>query len=207
MNQDESKTKASPTSPVADPAVNSWLTPEIRELLAAIQQPHVERKRRTVILLAFARANQTPVEAVFKRTDTCNESIWYMKWSRDADVRAAFDACYTRALEYADEETAAIEAHYRRARRQAIGKYAAQAPMSLAAVMASVDQRGSDRINAALALIKLADPETRDVNVPAGASDNMGPIVILPDNHRDRDPQEAGHRSQAPDSHPLTPDP
>jgi hypothetical protein len=189
MNQDESKTKTSLTSrtlpPAADPAVSPWLTPEIRNLLAAIRPPHVERKRRTVILLAFARANQTPVDAVFRREDTCNESIWYMKWAKDPDVRAAFDACYTRALEYADDETAALEAHYTRQRRQAIGKYAANAPAALAAVMAGQEQRGSDRINAALALIKLADPETRDVNTPAGASETTGPIVILPDNGRD----------------------
>lgn len=146
-----------------------WLTAEVRELLEAIRQPHVEKKRRTCILLAFARASQQPVKAVFGRDDTCAEQIWYGKWQYMPDVRAAFEACYARALNWADAETAALEAHYRRERRKAIGQYAAQAPAELAAVMAGPGQRGADRINAAVTLIKLADPETTGgVGVVAG---------------------------------------
>lgn len=137
-----------------------WLTAEVRELLEAIRQPHVEKKRRTCILLAFARASQQPTKAVFERDDTCADTIWYSKWQYMPDVRAAFEACYARALNWADAETAALEAHYRRERRKAIGQYAAQAPAELAAVMAGPGQRGADRINAAVTLIKLADPET-----------------------------------------------
>lgn len=147
-----------------------WITDEIRGLLAAIKPPHLEKKRRTILLMAFARANQVPVLEVFSRPDTCAMAIWYEKWARDPAIKAAFDACYARALEYADEETANLEAHYRRQRRQAIGLFAAQAPAALAAVMDATDQRGSDRINAALSLIKLADPDARDVATPPSSN-------------------------------------
>jgi len=160
------------------PEPQTWITEEIRGLLAAIQPPHLEKKRRTVLLLAFARANQTLVAEVFGRADTCSTQIWYEKWFRLPDVKAAFDACYARALDYADEETAALEAHYRRQRRRAIGQYAANAPAALATVMASSDQRGSDRINAALSLIKLADPEARDVPTPTSPGDTTQSVTI-----------------------------
>lgn len=175
-----------------------WLNEDVRAALDAIQPPHIEKKRHTVILLAFARANQTPVMDVFSRPDTCHASIWYDKWARLPDVKAAFDTCYRRALDYADEETAAIESFYTRQRRQDIGKYAAQAPAALATVMVSSEQRGSDRINAALALIKLADPETRDVNTPPGAAETTGPIVILPDNGRDPEPRRPADTETSP---------
>jgi hypothetical protein len=210
------RSKSDPPPPEGLPA---WLDANCRDLLRAIRDPERAKKRRTVIELAFAIANQKPLTEVWARPDTCGANTWYGDnrtlhsgqrkpgWQDLPDVAAAFAACKERALDFADDETASLEAHYTRQRRQAIGKYAAQAPMSLAAVMASTNQRGSDRINAALALIKLADPETRDVNTPAGAAETTGPIVILPDNGRDRDPQEAGHRNQAPDPGPLTPDP
>jgi hypothetical protein len=167
-----------------------WLDDACRDLLRAIQPPHIEKKRRTVLLLAFAIANQQPATTIFERPDTCSRNIWYGDnrtlhsgavkpgWQDLPDVAAAFDACYARALDYADEETAALEAHYRRQRRRAIGQYAANAPAALATVMASSDQRGSDRINAALSLIKLADPEARDVPTPTSPGDTTQSVTI-----------------------------
>lgn len=134
-----------------------WLTPELRSLLGQIRSPHVEKKRRTVILLAFALANNQPVADVFNRDDTCAQQNWYGKWRHLADVKAALDACYQRVLDCADEDTARLEAHFRRQRRQAIGRHAAAAPGVLADIMADSGQRGADRINAALSLVRLAD--------------------------------------------------
>jgi len=54
-----------------------WMTAEIRALLVAIKPPHVAKKRRTVIKLAFARANEQPVKDVFAQDDVCSEQIWY----------------------------------------------------------------------------------------------------------------------------------
>lgn len=167
---------------LADP-LPDWLDDRCRELLRAIRDPERAKKRRTVIELAFAIANQQPLEAVFKRPDCCSKQIWYGDnrtlhsgakkpgWQDLPDVHAAFEACKERALDYVDEQTAALEAHYTRQRRQAIARYSAQAPAALASVMASPDQRGADRINAALALIKLADPDTRDVANPQPAAE------------------------------------
>jgi len=74
----------------------TWLTADIRHKLAAIRPPHVPKKRVTVIKLAYARANEEPVKAVFNQPDTCHETIWYTKWQHIAEVKAAFDACYER---------------------------------------------------------------------------------------------------------------
>lgn len=145
------------------------MTPEIREMLARIPAPHEAKRRRTVILLAFAHATQTPVKEVFSRDDTCAEQIWWSKWQYVPEVAEALAACKERALEWADAETVASEEYFRRQRRRAIAEHAAMAPSALATVMDGADQKGSDRINAAVTLINLADGQT--VGPVAGASE------------------------------------
>jgi len=143
------------------PAANeTWLTDDIRAALAAIRGPHVEKKRKTILLVAFAKANGEPLKPLFERADTCAEPVWWGKWHKQTDIRAALELCEKRALEWVDAETAAIESRYRTERRRAVAKWAAKAPDALAAVMAGIEQRGNDRINAAVTLIKLADPAT-----------------------------------------------
>jgi hypothetical protein len=146
-----------------------WLTPEIQALLRAIPGPHEAKKRRTVILLAFAYATSTPLSTVFGRSDTCAEQIWWAKWQHIPEVAEALAACRERALEWADAETVSIEERHRRDRRRAIAEYSAKAPAALAAVMAGFDQKGADRINAAVTLINLADGAA--VGPVAGSSD------------------------------------
>jgi hypothetical protein len=138
---------------------DEWMTEEIRTLLGAIRPPHLEKKRKTILLVAFAKANAEPLKPIFGREDTCAESIWWGKWSRQPDIAAALEACTQRALEWADDETVTIEAKYRNDRRRSVARWAAAAPDALASVMADKGQRGSDRINAAVTLMKLADPE------------------------------------------------
>lgn len=157
-------------SQYSEPAESwQWITPTIRALLQAISDPHRAKKRATVIRLAFARATHTPLSEVFNRDDTCAENIWWTKWQHIPEIRAAHDACVERALEWIDDETARIEEQHRRQRRRAVAEYAAKAPAALAAVMDSPDQKGADRINAAVTLINLADGTT--VGPVAGGSD------------------------------------
>lgn len=139
------------------PNPDEWLTDEIRELLKEIRGEHAAKKRTTVIKLAFARANGTPVKRVFNQNDTCAEVIWYTKWLKKPAIKAAYEACLERALEWVDQQTAAIEVSYRLARRRAIAKLATKAPLALANVMEDTAQRGSDRISAANALLNWAD--------------------------------------------------
>lgn len=150
-----------------------WMTPEIRHLLNAISGEHVAKKRKTVILLAFAHATQALVDDVFTREDTCANQIWYTKWQYVPEISAALTACKLRALEWADEDTVAREEHYRRERRRAIAEYAAKAPAELAAVMASEGQKGADRINAAVTLMNLADGQSVGP-VAAGSETKVG---------------------------------
>lgn len=136
-----------------------WMTDEIRDLLSQIPGPHALKKRATVIKLAFARVNRQTVKEVFREPDVCTEAIWYTKWQYDPAIQAAYQACLQRAYEYADEETVAIETHFRTLRRQSVARYASQAPAALAAVMGDKDSGGGNRIRAALELIGLADPD------------------------------------------------
>ena len=159
-----------------------WMTDEIRALLRAIKPPHVAKKRRTVIKLAFARANEQPLKDVFAEDDVCSEQVWYAKWKQKPDVAAAYEACYRRALAWADESTAALEAHYRRVRRRSVAEYAAQAPSALADVMLDTGQKGADRISAANALMTWADPESAQKAqppAPAGSSEQVVSVGVL----------------------------
>ncbi len=150
-----------------------WYTEEIAEKLRAIQGSPVGKKRATVIQLAFARANDQPVKEVFNRDDTCAETIWYTKWKHDPVIWAAYEACLKRALDWRDQETAAIEEHYRRLRRQRVATKAAEAPEALAEVMHDTGQRGADRISAANALMGWADPEAASKARPAAPAANI----------------------------------
>lgn len=139
------------------PESQQWMTPEIRDLLNQIKGQHAAKQRRTIILLAFAKATQTPIAHVFDRDDTCASPIWWQKWQYHPDIAAAFNACLARALEWADEDLVNHEERHRRERRRSISEFSAKAPAALAAVMAGPDQKGADRINAAVTLINLAD--------------------------------------------------
>lgn len=136
-----------------------WITDEIRGLLAQIRGQHARKKRSTVIRLAFARANEQPFAEVFRLDDVCSETIWYQKWRHVPEIAAAYEACYQRALSWADEQTARLEDHYRRQRRQSVARFAADAPGQLAEVMRD-DEAGSNRIRAADTLMRWAEPET-----------------------------------------------
>jgi hypothetical protein len=145
---------------VNEPEGWQWMTPEISRLLSAIPGPWEAKKRRTVILLAFAYATSAPLKTVFDRPDTCAEQIWWSKWKDIPEVAAAFDACRARALDWVDAETVSIEEQHRRTRRRAIAEYSAKAPAALAQVMDGADQKGADRIAAAETLMRWAEPET-----------------------------------------------
>lgn len=153
-----------------DPSVDTeWKNDDVRKALDAIQGPCEGKKRTTVILVAFAMANESPFNSVFKRKDTCSRAIWYgqvrrngrhkLGWREIPEVAAAVDICKRRALDWRDEQTARIEAYYRSIRLRSVAELAAQAPEALATVMKDSEQRGSDRIKAANDLLSWADPE------------------------------------------------
>jgi len=154
-----------------------WMTDEIRELLKQIHGPHARKKRATAIKLAFARANEQPLAEIFRQEDVCSETIWYQKWRLQEAIRAAYEACYQRALEWADDETARLEALYRRKRRRTIAEYAAEAPGALAVVMSDGEQRGSDRISAADTLMRWAEPEVASKLQPAAGGAGGDQVV------------------------------
>lgn len=150
----------------------TWMTSEIMQLLKQIKPPHIGKKRATVVKLAYAKANELPLKDVWSQPDVCNETVWYTKWQYVPEMKASFEACYKRILEWSDEQTAAVQAHYRRLRLQAIAKHAATAPDALADVMQDNAQRGSDRISAANALLTWSDPEAAGKAQPPAPAPN-----------------------------------
>lgn len=156
---------------------SQWITEEIMELLRAITGAHAAKKRSTVIKVAVARATQQPLKAVFRQHSTCSEAIWYGKWRHQPALRAAYEACYQRALGFEDEATAGLEGYYAGKRRRAIAEYAADAPAALAAVMAGVEQKGADRISAAEALLRWAEPETAKELMPAQVANSSEQVI------------------------------
>jgi hypothetical protein len=140
-----------------------WLTPEILGLLNAIPGPHQRKKRQTVVVLAFARANQESWRALFRKAaeqGLCSARIWYAKWQYIPQVWAAYLACLRACLEYLDTETATIEEHFLRLRRRNLARFTSQVPVALASVMANPAERAGDRIEAAVTLYRLAEPST-----------------------------------------------
>jgi hypothetical protein len=60
--------------------------------LSRLQNPHATKKRATILALVDARLAGTSEEAVWKRDDTCNRSVYHGKWKKDpvfADVLAS----------------------------------------------------------------------------------------------------------------------
>lgn len=84
-----------------------WLTPEISEALAVIENPHAVKKQLTVLLVAQALATGQPVSAVFERDDTCKADIWYgmkrrngsrkLGWREDPAIATALHLATERA--------------------------------------------------------------------------------------------------------------
>lgn len=138
----------------------AWLNQELAEKLKAIRGKEAAKKRYTIIAIAFAEARQESITQLLK-TDrrTCAQSIWYDKWRHDPLVKDALEAATQRALDYADECTIAIEAHYQRIRRQRTAEKSADVPLTLAEIMDDKQQRGADRISAANSLMGWAEPD------------------------------------------------
>jgi hypothetical protein len=160
-----------------------WLNDDVAQKLRAIPAPHQGKKRISVIKLAFARANETPWRTIFEQADTCSEVIWYTKWQYDPDIAAAYQACFRRVLDWTDKETSRLQAYYTQQRRRSIAEWSAVAPGALAAVMTDGEQKGSDRISAANALITWADPEAAGKAAPpappAGADQTILNLGIV----------------------------
>jgi hypothetical protein len=84
-----------------------WLTPQIDEALAAIDDPHAVKKQLTVLLIAQALATGESITAVLERDDTCKSDIWYgakrrngsrkSGWREDPHIAAALQLATERA--------------------------------------------------------------------------------------------------------------
>lgn len=53
------------------------------EALARLTEPHLSKKRATIIALVDARLTGVSEETVWKRPDTCSRNIYHSRWKRD----------------------------------------------------------------------------------------------------------------------------
>ena len=154
-----------------DPIVaDDWQTDDIRAALAAIPNPHRGKRRTTAILVGFAQADNTALDVIFVRSDTCARSIWYGEtrangkvkrgWRDVPEIAAAVKMIEKRALEWNDEQTLRIQTAARTERQRDIAISSVKAGTLLLSVAADKAQRGADRINAVKTLVALADPDT-----------------------------------------------
>jgi len=136
-----------------------FLNEEVLAALRAIRPPEQAKKRATVLLLAFAVANDQAWARVFEDKRTCNQRIWYQKWQYLAEVAQALEVCTARALEWRDVETAQVETHATQERRRAIARASLSAVRGLEMTALSREDRADYRTEAAMRLLALADPD------------------------------------------------
>ena len=177
-----------------------WMTDEVSQALDAIKEPHREKKRMTVILMAVAAANNQSEASVLTRADTCDDTVWSGRWiGRDAkrhwktgwkampDVVSALELCKREALRWRDTETIRLETFYAQERRKAVAEFSADAPVVLADIMVDRNQRAADRRAAANDLMGWSDPDRAEKVRPSPAGDEpaVNSIqIIIPDNGR-----------------------
>lgn len=94
-------------NPLANNA--SWMSYEVQEALAAIEEPHQRKKRVTVLRLAEAKSLGLPIGTVFESSDTCGTVTWYGRskedpgWKDDPAIKNALEVAIARAQRYQDQ--------------------------------------------------------------------------------------------------------
>lgn len=144
-----------------------WLTTEARLALEAIEKPQERKKRDTVVLLACqaagillnAKGKPLSIHAVFQDPRACSEGIWYTKWKDLPDVAAALALCIPAAQQYADRQTAVIEAIAARQLRERLAENVGVAVDTLVSVETSEDTSPRDRLEAVRMHISAVAPE------------------------------------------------
>jgi plasmid maintenance system antidote protein VapI len=139
------------------PETMGWMTPELRRALDEIEQPHVAKKRATVLLLASATANDVAWSTVFEDPRACNQRVWYQKWQHDPAIATALELATMEALHWRDAETARIEAHVTQQRRRAIAEGSLDAVTGLRKT--ALSEPSHMQIDASKVLLTLADEE------------------------------------------------
>lgn len=134
-----------------------WINTAVLTALDAIQGQLANKKRDTVLLVAFAAANGLSVEDALRDPRACNRRIWYQKWVKDPVIKNAVDVCTARALEFRDTETARVESQAAQARRKALAMASVSAVRGLE--VTALEVRGKDGIEASRTLLSLSDNE------------------------------------------------
>ena len=155
-----------------------WLTTEARQALQAIAKPLERKKRDTVVLLACQAAGMllTPqgrplsIRAVFRDPRACSEAIWYTKWKDTPDVATALELCGLAAQQYADRQTAVIEAIAARHIRERLAEQVGVAVDTLVGIETSAETGAKDKLEAVRMHIGAVAPEYAARMTPAKAS-------------------------------------
>lgn len=145
----------------------SWLTEQARAALAAIEPEHrhAERMRYTVRRVAWAiEIEQIGEEPVFSRGPRdpalCSRAIWYGKWRKRDDVKAALAACREALKAWRDAEVERAETAALRRVRLGLAEKAEEAIVAgLLGIIQDSGARSSDRLAAVDRYTQLAVPD------------------------------------------------
>lgn len=91
--------------------------------LARLTQPHVTKKRATVLALVDARLAGRPEEEIWRQPGTCSRNIYHTKWKKDPTFAGVVENVERLAREWQD--TKALRALKQAAERLALASPAA----------------------------------------------------------------------------------
>lgn len=72
------------------------------EILERLTDPHLEKKKTTILAIVNAKLNQQPVDGVFKQDGTCSHAIWHGKWKKDPVIAEVLEESLKLARRWKD---------------------------------------------------------------------------------------------------------
>lgn len=122
--------------------------------MGRLQEPHLAKKRATIIALVDARLSGAPEESVWGRPETCSRTVYHTKWKRDATFAGVLAEVTKLAQGWEDQRVTLALA----GAAKALALASPQAVGSLVAKLTSVDE--TVVVRAAIAILDRAGMET-----------------------------------------------
>jgi hypothetical protein len=147
----------------------------IQAAFAGLTEPHIGKKKATIVALVDARLAGKSEESVWGRDEVCNRRTYHMKWKQDPVFAQCLADVWKLAQEWKDSRAV-------RALREAAERMALASPLA-ALTATKLLQADDDRLKlqAAFGILDRAGMETAS---KAAGPAMPGVLVVLPDNGR-----------------------
>lgn len=126
----------------------------IQAAFAGLTEPHIEKKKTTIVALVDARLAGKSEESVWGRPEVCNRRTYHMKWKREPAFADCLEAVWKLAKDWKDSRAV-------RALREAAERLALASPLA-ALTATKLLQADDDRLKltAAFGILDRAGMET-----------------------------------------------